>query len=871
MRTFLHTLTIVLLSAFSLGVRAQVTGTVLDSKTKKPLDYVFVFYDGKQVGVQTDENGQFAIKEDSTWNELTFSTMGYEQQVVRLYNGKKKNLRVLLKPNARNIEGVKVQAKRTHYSRKNNPAVEMMRKVIAAKKKYALNDHDYYFYSKYEKMTFSVNEFTERVFEEGEFKKLAFLKDHVETCPETGKLILPLTVDETVSQTFYRKSPHSEKRIILGESSKGVNELINTGEIVTTVLKDVFTEVDIYDEECRLLQYPFKSPIANSAISFYRYYIQDTTYIEGDKVFDIGFLPNNMQDFGFSGHLYVMADSSWQVRRVELDIPSRSDVNFVENMLISQDFELLASGERVVVNNDMLVQLKLAKWVSKFQVQQTSRYSDFSFEPIAPKVFKKIKGTTYKEPDAAMRGDGFWKDYRKVELTQSEGKMDTFIKKIESIKGFKYFIFGLKALVENFVETSDSLETNKVDIGPINTMISQNHFDGVRFRLSALTTAHLHPHVFANGYMAYATHSGNLYGRGQLTCSFNKKAYLTREFPQNNLSISYLDDIISPFDQFINTDKDNVFTSFHASKVDQYMHVREWLMTYDKEWINGLKLSSSISSKLQRPVDRLFYQSLGTGLHEGAPTNDPHYWTRGIRTTEVKVGLSYEPGATYINTKQRRLKVSLDAPVFAASHTFGLNHFLGGQYEYNITEASIYKRFWVGSWGKIDTYIKGGMQWNVVPFPLLIHPAANQSFIIEDFTFNLISNYEFLNDRYVSGMFSWDLNGKLFNRVPLLKRLKWREYIGVNVLWGTLSDKNNPANSGYKDPKLFYFPGHFNPDGTYKCNTMVMDKNKPYVEMIVGIHNIFKLIHVEYVRRLSYIADPDTNRDGIRFMVRVTF
>ena len=854
---------------FSTEALAQVTGIVLDAKTRKPLDYVNVYYEGKNVGDQTDENGRFSIKEQDDWNELTVSTMGYKTQVVKLKPGQKKNLKIRLQPDPRLIDEVKISAKKTKYSRKNNPAVELMRKVIAQKKFNSLESHDYYYYNKYEKMTFSVNEFSDKFFEEGDFKSLSFLKDHAEVCEKTGKTILPLTVDEVVSDNFYRKHPETKKQLIKGEVSKGVNELFNTGEIVTTTLKDVFTDVDIYENECRLLQYPFKSPIADNAISFYRYYLMDTLYVEGDKVVEVGFTPNNQQDFGFSGSVFVMLDSTYQVRRVELNIPSRSDVNFVENMVIMQDFETLPQGERVMTVNDMLIELKLMKWVSKFQVQRTVRYNDFSFEPVSPKVFKRIKGASFKDPDASMKDDDFWKQYRKVELTESESNMDGFIKRIENIKGFKYFIFAFKALVENFVETSDSLATNKVDIGPINTMISQNNHDKLRLRISALTTANLNPHLFASGYLAYGTKTDKFYGKANVTYSFNKKSYLPREFPQNNLSLYYLNDIITPFDKFINTDKDNMFTSFHASTVNHLIHTSEWGLTYDKEWYSGMKAMLTFTSTYNKPVEALFYQRVGAGPITNMPVNDRTYWENGIRSTELKVGFSFEPGATYVNTKQRRLKVNLNAPVFTVSHSFGLNNVLGGDYEYNFTEASLYKRFWVGSWGKIDTYIKGGIQWNVVPFPFLIHPAANQSYIVEDQTFNLITNYEFLNDRYASAMLSWDLNGKIFNRIPLLKKLKWREYIGVNMLWGELTDKNNPFKS--TDSSLFYFPGHFQPDGTYVTKTRVMNPDTPYVEMVLGVHNIFKLLHVQYVRRLTYLDDPTTHKSGIRFMVRMTF
>ena len=861
----------ILLLLISLMAKAQVTGRVIDSKTREALDYVNVYYDGKNVGEQTDEDGRFVIKEDSTWKELTISTMGYQTQTIKLKDfGKNKDITVKLVPDSKTLSAVTVSAKKTRYSRKNNPAVELMKKVIANKKQSDLHSKDFFTYTKYEKMTFSLNEVSDKVFDEGEYKRFAVLKDHVERSPQTGKLTLPLTVDETLSEIYYRKDPHSEKQVIKGESNKGVTELVNTGEILTTTLKDIFTDVDIYDNECRLLQYPFRSPIADNAISFYRYYLQDTIFIEQDKVVDVGFLPNNQQDFGFSGHLYILLDpdSTYQVRRVELSIPRRSDVNFVENMLIAQDFTELETGDRIASTNDMLVELQLSKWLGKFQVQRVTRLSNVSFDEIPRSLFKHIKGNTLREPDASMQDEAFWNEYRQVKLTSSEDKMDSFLDRLTHIKGFKYVLFGFKALVENFVETGDSLHPNYVDIGPVNTIISANHYDGLRFRASALTTANLSPHLFANGYVSYGTKTHNVYWKGQLTYAFNKKAYLPREFPQHNLSIYWWDDIISPFDKYVPTDKDNMFTAFHASTVDQYHHTRELHIDYTREFEDGIKVNAQFTSTRNHPVDALFYQRLdGVGI----PSNDPSKWLAGITTSEFKVGVSYEPNVTYVNTKQRRVKVNHDAPILSLTYTKGIDGLFGGQYNYNLTEAGIYKRFWLGRFGKFDANVKAGIQWNKVPFPLLIHPAANASYIIEDNTFYLISNLEFLNDRYASLISEWDLNGWLFNRVPLLKKLKWRECVGVNVLWGQLTDRNNPSTLNYSDPDLFYFPGHFHADGTYEQNTVRMDERKPYVEVRVGIHNIFKLIEIDYVRRLTYINNPNTNKWGIRFKVRMTF
>lgn len=864
---------------FAAGVRAQVAGVVVDSRSRQPVDYVNIYYECSNIGDTSDERGRFALREDTAHTVLTFASMGYVTQTVDLTKVRdKRNLKIRLVPEPRQIAAVTVTSRKTKYSRKNNPAVELMRRVIAHKRMNDLHSKDYFSYTKYEKMTFSINEFTEKVFDMEEGKRWAFLKDHVEYCKQTGKLILPLTVDETLSNIFYRRDPRTEKTLVKAKNSRGINELINTGEILTTILQDCFTDVNIYDEECRLLQFHFKSPIANSAINFYRYYLGDTLAIEGDSVVEVGFLPNNLQDIGFTGTLYIMKDSTYQVRRVELDIPKRSDVNFVESMLITQDLEELPTGERVAVTNDMLIELKINSWLNKLQVQRTIRNFDYAFAPIPKAVFKHIKGTTFTEPDATMHTDDrYWNDYRKVELTQSEGKMDSFLEKLTRMRGFKYAMIGIKALIENYVETSDSTQTNKFDFGPINTTISFNDYDKARFRVSGFTTAHLHPHIFWNGYAAYGTRHRNWYGRTEFVYSFNQKAYLTREFPKNNLHVSYMDDITSPFDKFVPTDKDNVFMAFHSSKVDQYNHTRELQVKYDREWYDGLKLCATYTRTQNRAVDALFYQPLGTDPNVSsqgmsALTYDPTRHIGSITTSEFKLQMSFEPGATYINTKQRRIKINKDAPIISVSHTLGLNGFLGGQYDYNVTELGIYKRLYVpGGWGYIDTDLRGGIQWNVVPFPLLIHPAANQSYMIMDNTFSLISNLEFLNDRYAQAMIAWDLCGKIFNRIPLIKKLQWREYVGVNVLWGTLTEKNNPATSGYKDPHLFYFPGHFLADGTYENNTVVMNQHTPYIELRLGVHNIFKILHVEYVRRLTYLHDPGTKKDGIRFLFRVFF
>lgn len=851
------------------AVAQTVSGIVVDAKSGSPLPFVNVYYEGKGVGAATDENGNFSVPYRKGWNILTISSVGFKKMEIPI-SGPIENLKVRLEVNSQTIKGVSIKGKRKKYDRKNNPAVELMRKVIAAKKHSDLRRHDYFSYQKYEKRTFALNEFTEKVFDDEHFKKLPFLKERVETCPETGKLILPISVDETFSKRIFKKDGNIDKTIVEGRNSTGLNEFFNTGDIATTMIEDVFTDVDIYDNNIHVLQSEFVSPLSSSSgISFYRYFIADTLDVDGIRCIEVTFTPNNSQDFGFNGSLYIMADSTYRVHKATMNLPHNNAVNFVSDMYVSQEFETLPTGEQVIVNDNMIVQISVIGSFTKFHIKRDTYYSNYSLEEIPDKEFKFL-GKERLLADAMMKDNKYWNSVRPEPLTEKESTMDDFLKKMESTKGFKFVLFVAKAFIENFVETStDREKPSKVDIGPINTIFSQNFVDGFRLRMSAQTTANLNPHLFAKGYVAYGFKDHKWKGMGELTYSFNKKAYLPREFPVNNLTVTYQYDDASPSDIFMPTDKDNVFTSFRWTKVNHMNYVQKLRVLYEREWENGLRLTAQVKKESNEATAALFYQPLdGTGT----PSHDKNLHINKFEMADVMIGLRFQPGATYINTKQRRIATNNDSPIFELNHTIGLKNVLGNDYTYNYTEAKVYKRLYLSSWGKIDTYVKGGIQWNKVPFPLLIMPAANLSYIKERETFSLIDNMEFMNDRFVSIMSGWDMNGKILNRIPLIRKLKWREYIGFNMLWGTLTDKNNPflaKNAG--DSRLFYFPGEFRKDGTFKYQSRVMDKNKPYFEVVAGIHNIFKILHVEYVRRLNYLDNPDIDKWGIRIMLRMTF
>lgn len=823
----------------------KITGQVVDNEGYA-IPYASITYRGHHIAVSSDIDGKFSIEKHPGW-PITVTSVGFKSATVKVDTNSDDLGKIVLKDDSRSLAEVVVKQKRGRYRRKDNPAVELMRRVIAAKKKSDLSNRPYYQYDKYQKITLALNDITDKQLEGNFFKKRSYLRDQIETSPYNGKRILPIQVDETVTQHVYRKDPKKEKDIIMGQQSNGIGEVLSTGDILNTMLKEVFTDVDIYDDYVRLVQYPFVSPIGKDAISFYHFYIEDTTYVEKDKCYHLQFIPANQQDFGFRGELYVLADSTLHVRKVNLYMPKKSDVNWIDDMRIEQEYSKLDNGEWVLSQDDMVAEIHANKLLQNMLVSRTTRLSNYSFNDLPKQLFQgKAKVKHYS--DAYNRNEAFWNSYRQVELTKSESSMSQFITNLENSKGFKYIIKGVQMLVENYVETnSDPKKKSKFDIGPINTFISSNYVDGLRLRLAGRTLAALNPHLFWNGYAAYGTKSHRWYYGDEFTWSFNKKQLSPFEFPQRNLTFETSRDVMSPSDLNLIHNKDNIFMTLRSSSQKEMFLYNRQRLTFNYETEAGWRYNARIQTQSNETQGQLHFFKVNTGEE-----------IRKIRLTDATVGITWNPGVTYVNTKRTRLPVNLDSPDISFSHTTGFKGILGGNFHSNITSLSIYQRQWLGSWGYMDFHVKGQAQWNKVPFPLLIQPPVNLSYVETENTVSLVHDWEFLNDRQVFWSWKWDINGKLLNRIPLIRKLKWREFVDVKGFWGRLTDKNNPTKNP-NDNLIYRFP----------ADSHIMS-NKPYWEVEAGIHNILKLISIGYVRRLTYNY-PGISKWGIRFDFQASF
>ena len=837
--------TLALLMAFCVNVLGQkITGVILDASTGDSLSLAGVTYKERKVSAIADLDGIFSIARINGAT-LTFSCMGYKDETVNITKATPSRLTIKLKPDTKQLGEVVVEAKRTRYVRKDNPAIELMKRVIEMKKSTKLENHDYYMYNKYQKLSMALNDYKVKELDSTDVGKVKWTQQ-AELSPYNKKMVVPISLDETVTQHIYRKDPKTEKDIITGEQSSGLNQLFATGEMINTTLKEVFQDVDIYDNYIKLLKFPFLSPIGAGATSFYRYYITDTVLVDRDSCYHLTFTPNNPQDIGFNGDIYILKDSTLHVKKCHLSIPKKSDVNFVSSLHIDQIYSQLPNEEWALTNDDMWAEMTLLG--KSVLVVRNTRLSDYSFDPLHKNLFKgqaKVK----RMADSRNQDEEFWDKYRAVELSQKEGGLGDFMTAMSKSKNMRIPLLVVKTLFENYIETSRAGKPSKFDIGPVISTFSSNFYDGFRLRAGGQTTAAFNKHLFLEGHYTHGFKSGGNYYGGQVTYCFNKKKNSYFEFPQRMIVFESSYDVTSVSDKFLKNSKDNLFVNFKTETVNMLYKQNMQRLGFVWETDYGLNFTTNIVAESNRPVGDLHL------VHVNDGTEDYR-----MRTTEWNAAVTFCPGQTYINTKQDRWPINKDRPEFTIRHAIDFKGILGGQFAANQTEVGIFKRQWLGSWGRIDLYASGAMQWNKVPFPLLITPPTCISYVEQEGTLNMLRNMEFFMDRRVFWSVSWNMNGKIFNRIPLFKKLKLREYLAFRGVWGTLTDRNNPLlNAG--DDMLYQFP-----EGSY-----AIDGSKPYMEVAVGIRNILKVFGVDYVRRLNYFDHPGVKKNGVRFNLTFSF
>ena len=830
------------------------SGIVKDSITGEPLPFVSVYFDGSTIGAMTDDNGTFTLQNNQGYTKLAAASLGYDTKFIDLKPGKKNdNLEVLLKPTAFEISEVVVKPKREKYTRKDNPAVELIKKVIAHKNDNRIEAKPEYQTEVYEKLSLSLDNFNPNLDKNKFLKKFKFIKNYLDTSEFNGKPILTVSVRENLSDFYYRKSPKAEKTIVRAKRMQGIDKTLDDGGGITSNLEEIFKSINIFDNNIPILLNRFVSPLSSTlATTYYHYYIMDTLDVGGDKCVDLAFVPANSESYGFTGRLYITLDGNYAVKKVLLNTPANINLNWVDKLRIEQEFKQMPDSTWVLDQENTFVNFYVVKGTQQLYAHQLRNYDNYNFNvQNADSVFGLL-GALHVLPEATAQPDTFWTHNRPIPLKEKEDALKDLLGQLRKVPAFNAIIKTAEILITGYIPTANDKKVTKFDFGPMNTTFSANHLEGFRMRVGGMTTANLNPYWFASGYLAYGTNDRKIKYNLKLTHSFTKKEYHEGENPVNNLSFIQEYDVYTPGQDFLFTSKDKIFVAWKVGEpVTKMQYIRKSVLQYEKEWLNGLTWKSWIMNQNN--------EAAGTLQYIKRDESGNLYHIKDFTTSEIGTQLRFAPGERAYNGrsgKESVFNLSKDAPVFKLSHQLGIKGVLGGDYNYNHTEISAEKRIWLSSFGHIDAQVKAGKVWDKVPFPLLILPNTNQSITIQPEAFHMMNALEFVTDQYVSFNATYYLKGWILNRIPGIKWLRLREVLSFNMIYGGLTDKNNPTLT----PGLFLLP-----DGTQPLGST------PYMECSVGLENIFKILRIDYYRRLTYLDHPDIKKGGIRIALRFTF
>lgn len=830
-----------LLPAKLSGATVTLTGFVADSLTQEGLPYVAVFVEGKNAGTMTDENGRFSIAADIPGDSLRFSMMGYMTKKVAT----SRDMHVSLSPTGVTLKEVIVKPKKEKYSKKNNPAVDFLNRIRRAAPLSDPKRHNYYNYDKYERINMAINDFDPDKNYSWLGKKFNFLKEHVDYSEISGRPILNFLTKEKSSEVNYRKKPESTRETVLGLKQVGLDEMTSNKDASREALEDAFREIDIYQNDVTLLQNRFVSPLSSIAPDFYKFYLTDTMVVEGDSCVVLSFVPHTSETWGFIGKLYVPKnDSTMFIKQIELHLPHSINVNFLDAMSVRQKFEKAPDGTRLKKTDDMIIEFSVLPALPKLYTHRNTVYENHNFD--RPGLESQIFNGTPPEiilDGARDRDDEFWASHRLIPLKTGEGSVESMIRRLRSVPLYYWTEKTLKLLVMGYWHTGNP---PKFDYGPVNTSISYNTAEGIRLRAGGMTTAHLSKRWFARGFVAYGFRDHKFKYRGEVEYSFRDKEYHSREFPVHSLRLTSLYLLDELGQKYAFTNSDNVFLSWKRLADTRVTYRRATMLEYTLELYNNFSVTAGATFERQEATRWIPFT-------DGYGNNYGHY-----NELMFNVKLRYAPGEKFLQGTTSRSPINMDAPIIEIGHTYAPKGVMGSMFTINRTEMRFFKRIWLSAFGYIDAVVKGGHSWSPSPYMNLCLPNANLSYTIQSESFALMNPLEFINDSYAQVDLTYWMNGLIFNHIPLVKKLKLREVVNFKGLCGHLSHRNNPLYN----KSLFAFPEN--------VHTTMMS-NMPYMEISAGIDNIFRIIRIDSVWRLSYRHSFDAPDWGIRFALHFSF
>lgn len=840
---FKGTLLLMGVIAFSfLSAQPTIHGKVTDAASREGIPGATVVLLHSTIGTSTDSLGNYSITPTPQTTAIRFSALGYKTVTKWLDPGTPQTIDVELEEDFKALDEVVVSGK-GKYRNRNNPAVELIRKVIEHKGANRLARFDYATFDAYEKIMVAVSNVPKFVANSALTRGYRFAFENVDTTLVPGRSLLPIYLEENLSKQYRRQYPQAAKTVITASKKTELDARYVNNENIQTYFNFIYSDVDIYENNILILNKPFLSPTADAAPLFYKFFITDTISSSEGRFVELTFVPRNETDRLFSGRLHITLDGNYGIRRADVRIDQRANLNWVNDLSLSLRFHRHNNGVYLPASSDMKINFGLQGSEGGAFGQRTLVYSGYDTESAIPAtVFSGSEPTVMSGADD--RPAAYWDNMRPLALTPVETKTYANLDSLQDNRSFR------RTLKLGYLLAQSYVNAGPVEFGPVEHTYSFNALEGNRIRIGGRSTPELSEKMYVEAYTAYGTKDEQLKFYGSAARTLNQRRI--GEYPAHYMQLTYQHDAREPGQLLGFRNGDSFIRSFRNDKQDKWSYFNVWKLSHVVEFGHHFMLQTSFVSQREDPAANLQFIT--------ATTNTDTINT--LRTSELVFDLRWAPHEAFFQRNLERTPIINEYPIFNLRYNMGLKGPFGGEYRFHALRLGVSKRLFLSQLGLADINVATGYIFGTVPFPLLDIPYASRTYALAQDAYALMNDLEFVNDQYVKLHIEHRLHGFILNKVPLLNRLKIREIIGFKLLYGNVRPENQPKDN----PAVYLFPT----DADGHRTTFTMGR-RPYMEASAGFENILNVLRVEYVRRLSYLNHPDVDKGGVRFSVKVDF
>jgi len=793
--------------------KTEISGKITETGTNDPIPYVTVVFKGTYTGTMSDLNGNYNLSTTKPTSVVEVSAVGYKKQVFPIKLNQVNKLDIVMVEDVVTIGEIDVRPG-------ENPAIPLFRKIVDHKKENNPSNFPSWKSKLYSKTEIDIKNIKGSLRKMKILKQFDFVFKYIDSLEIEGKTFLPVFFTETSSNYFHNSITNTNFEEIIANKASGM-----TTDVISKFTGKMYEGVNPYDNYIMVTDIGIISPLNSLGLQFYHYYLRDSTVVAGRKIYEFSFKPRLPQDPTFRGKFWI-EDQSFALTKLDIQLSEKANVNFLNNLQYSIEYQ--KTGERWVPRNELLIaDLDIQKDKNSEKIglmgRKTNVYQEFTFLETPPVAVKK-KDAVLVSKDVAKKDELFWEKSRPIELQKREAGIYSMVDSIKNVPLYKTFVEYLYMFYYGY------RDIGKIELGPYYYLFSTNKIEGARFRVGGRTTLKFNRNLRLNGYGAYGTSDQDFKYGGGFEYFFSKK-------PRTMFTLQGQHDYELLGKSSNALMEDNILTSVLSKYPNTKLNMIDRVEgTFDKEWISGLSNQLSVTS---------------THIFSGPylPFIDPQgKIVPSIRTGEIKLNSRYAPGEEIIQDGFERNTLGNSGPVFNVGLTAGLKGFLGSDFDYLRLNMNFSDKIKLNPFGYLTYYFQAGKIWGDVPFPLMKIHEGNETYAFDLYAFNLMDYQEFVSDTYASLFMEHHFQGFFLNKVPLFRRLKWREVVGVRTLIGSYDAEKHTS---------LVFPV-----------TMKGLRSTPYTEFSAGIENILKLIRVDAVWRYNYNENRKVKL-GIMFSLQI--